>query len=139
MIHAFVAQPSLVKDCRWIVTDGVPIGLIGMTRIVSCKRTRYFFVLALENVANHVIGPTVRSGKIEKHIFYGAILLSQVHAPGPFQHKTGNIIKTAKISDRPTFPIQGALRYLLAGGERGIGAVFVVDAPMEWDFGDRID
>jgi hypothetical protein len=38
-----------------------------------------------------------------------------------------------------TFPIQGTLSDLLAGGECGEGAVFVVNAPMNWNFGDRVD
>src|SRR5215472_6510490 len=139
MIHAFVTHPSFVKDHRWIVMDGVPIGFFGMTDIVSCKRTFYFFILALQNVADHVIAPTVRSSKIQKHIFYGAVLLSQVHGPGTFQHETRNIIKTSEISDLPTLAIQGALSDLLAGGERGVGAVFIINAPMDWNFGDLVD
>src|SRR5215467_13408533 len=51
-----------------------------------------FFILALQNVTDHVIGSTVRTGEIQNDAFYGSVLLSQVHAPGTFQHETRNII-----------------------------------------------
>jgi hypothetical protein len=69
MIHAFVADSRLVKDNRWIVMDGVPISLIGMASIVSRKRTFYFFILALQNVTDHVIGPAVLTSEIQNHVF----------------------------------------------------------------------
>ena len=92
MIHAFVTDPPFVKDCRGIVMDGVSIGLLGMTGVVSGERTVYFFILALQNVTDHVIGSTVRAGEIQNYTFYGSVLLSQIHAPGTFQHETRNII-----------------------------------------------
>ena len=92
MIDAFVTDPAFVKDCRWIVMDRVPIGLLGMTGVVIGERAVYFFILALENVTDHIIGSTVRTGEIQNYTFYGPVLLSQVHAPGTFQHETGNII-----------------------------------------------
>src|ERR1700746_3416817 len=105
--------------------DGVPISLIGMSGVVSGQRSIYFFILALENVADQVIGSAVRSGEIQNPAFYGALLLSQVHASGAFQHKTGNLIKASEIRDLVNFPNQGAPGQLLAGGQRGKGAVFV--------------
>ena len=72
--------------------DGVSIGLLGMTGVVSGERAVYFFILALQNVTDHVIGSTVRTGEIQNYAFYGSVLLSQVHAPGTFQHETRNII-----------------------------------------------
>src|SRR5271157_2170378 len=118
--------------------DGVPIGLVGITGVVSGHRAFYFFILALQNVTDQVIGPTVRSGEIQNHAFYGAVLLSQVHASGTFQHKIRNVIKTSEISDLPNFPIQGALSHLFAGGKCGEGAVFIVNAPMDWNFDNRV-
>ena len=56
--------------------DGVSIGLVGMTGVVSRQRTFYFFILALQNVTNHVIGPAVLTRDIQNHDFYGAVLLS---------------------------------------------------------------
>src|SRR5262249_25859951 len=112
---------------------------IGVAGIVSCKRNFYFFILALQNVAHHVIWPTVRSNKIQKDIFSGAVLLPQVHASTAFQHKTRNIVETPGINDLLEFPIQSAASDLLAGGECGVGAVFIINAPMDWKFGDLVD
>src|SRR5215472_12365487 len=70
VIHAFVTDPSFVKDGRWIVMDSVPISLVGMTGVVSRHRTFYFFILALQNVTDHIIGPTIHTGNIQNHAFY---------------------------------------------------------------------
>ena len=76
MCHAFVTDSPFVKDRGWIVMDGVPTGLVGMTGIVSGERTIYFFILALQNIADQVIGPPVRTGKVQNHTFYGASSVS---------------------------------------------------------------